>query len=123
MVDVGGVNELEKIIKQINRYCDVSYHKIYPEELEKYEELEDETINFFLEKKGIKLYSHQSIAISKTLDGKNVCIATPTASGKTLCYHIPIIKSLIENKNSKAILIYPLKALAQDQKKKAYRKS
>lgn len=115
---MGGVNEIDQLIKKIKTYCEVSYHKIYPENLETYQDLDDKTVNFFLEKKGIKLYSHQAKAISHILNGKNVCIATPTASGKTLCYHIPIMKSLMEDKNSKAMLVYPLKALAQDQKKK-----
>ncbi|MCX7990805.1 MAG: DEAD/DEAH box helicase [Proteobacteria bacterium] len=118
MAHVGGVDELNKLIKQIKRYCEITYHKIYPEEQEKFIDVEDEIINSFLQKRGIRLYSHQFYAISKILEGKNVCVATPTASGKTFCYHIPIIRSLVSDKNSKAILIYPLKALAQDQKKK-----
>ncbi len=118
MVDVGVGDELNSLIKQVKKYCQITYHKTYPEVLERFEDINDKKIDFFLKKKSIRLYSHQKKAISNILEGKNVCVATPTASGKTLCYHIPIINSLINDKNSKSLLIYPLKALAQDQKKK-----
>ena len=61
------------------------------------------------------LYSHQAAAIQKVREGKNVVIATPTASGKTLTYTLPVIESLLQNPDSKALYIFPLKALEQDQ--------
>ncbi len=61
------------------------------------------------------LYSHQAAAIEKVREGKNVVIATPTASGKTLAYNLPVIESLLQNPDSKALYIFPLKALEQDQ--------
>jgi len=71
-----------------------------------------------LQKLGIdSLYSHQAAAIEKIRQGKNVVIATPTASGKTLTYNLPVCESLIKNPNSKALYIFPLKALEQDQLK------
>lgn len=78
------------------------------------------TINYQLidamHSRGIeKLYSHQSEAIQSVLDGENVVIVTPTASGKTLCYNIPILNEILKNPESRALYLFPTKALAQDQ--------
>ncbi len=71
-----------------------------------------------LKKLGIaSLYAHQAAAIEKVRAGKNVVVATPTASGKTLTYNLPVLESLIRNPESKALYIFPLKALEQDQLK------
>jgi DEAD/DEAH box helicase domain-containing protein len=61
------------------------------------------------------LYTHQAAGIAKALAGQNVAIATPTASGKTLVYNIPVITTLLENRRAHALYIFPLKALEQDQ--------
>ena len=61
------------------------------------------------------LYSHQAEGIGKALDGDNVVVATPTASGKTLVYNVPVITTLLENPEAHALYIFPLKALVQDQ--------
>ena len=61
------------------------------------------------------LYSHQAEGIGKALDGDNVVVATPTASGKTLVYNVPVITTLLENPDAHALYIFPLKALEQDQ--------
>jgi len=69
-----------------------------------------------LESLGISaLYSHQAKALNAIFAGKNVIIATPSASGKTLCYHLATLDSLLHNKDSRALYIFPTKALAQDQ--------
>ena len=69
-----------------------------------------------LESLGIStLYSHQATAVNAIFGGKNVIIATPSASGKTLCYHLATLDALIRDKNSRALYIFPTKALAQDQ--------
>jgi len=69
-----------------------------------------------LESLGISaLYSHQAQALNATLAGKNVIIATPSASGKTLCYHLATLDALLRDKDSRALYIFPTKALAQDQ--------
>ena len=76
----------------------------------------DPRVRGALEKMGIdKLYSHQVDAISHVNSGRNVVIVTGTASGKTLCYSIPVISSVCEDIMSAALFIYPTKALAQDQ--------
>lgn len=73
-------------------------------------------IKSVLQKRGIsKLYSHQATAIEKILSDKNVVIVTPTASGKTLCYNLPVLNRILEEPSSRALYLFPTKALSQDQ--------
>jgi len=62
-----------------------------------------------------KLYSHQSEAFETVKAGKNVVIVTPTASGKTLCYNLPVLDLLLRDPEARAVYLYPTKALAEDQ--------
>ncbi len=62
-----------------------------------------------------RLYAHQAEAIAEVRAGRDVVIVTGTASGKTLCYNIPAVETLIENPLATALYLYPTKALAQDQ--------
>ena len=64
-----------------------------------------------------RLYKHQVDAIRHIKGGKNVVVATPTASGKSLIYNISVLEAILENEKTKALYIFPLKALAQDQLK------
>jgi DEAD/DEAH box helicase domain-containing protein len=64
------------------------------------------------------LYSHQTEAIAHILQGENVVISSQVASGKSLCYQVPILESMMADPASRALLIYPTKALAQDQAQK-----
>jgi DEAD/DEAH box helicase domain-containing protein len=71
--------------------------------------------------KGIRrLYTHQNIAAEAVHAGKNVVVVTPTASGKTLCYNLPILNSILENPDTRALYLFPTKALAQDQLAELY---
>ena len=66
--------------------------------------------------KGIRdLYSHQASTAERVRDGKNVVVVTPTASGKTICYNLPILNAVLENPDTRALYLFPTKALAQDQ--------
>src|SRR5271167_2600294 len=66
--------------------------------------------------KGIdQLYSHQAAAAELARTGKDFVVVTPTASGKTLCYNLPVINSALENADTRALYLFPTKALAQDQ--------
>ena len=77
-----------------------------------------EDIQNILFQAGIEtLYEHQAEAIDRVRDGDNVVVATPTASGKSLIYNLPVIESILENPEAKALYLFPLKALAQDQLK------
>ncbi len=69
-----------------------------------------------LRARGIEqLYSHQARAWELVEQGKNVVVVTPTASGKTLCYNLPALQSLIERPEARILYLFPTKALAQDQ--------
>ena len=71
--------------------------------------------------KGIaRPYSHQAQAAESVHGGKNVVIVTPTASGKTLCYNLPVIQAILENGDARALYLFPTKALAQDQLAELY---
>jgi DEAD/DEAH box helicase domain-containing protein len=66
--------------------------------------------------KGIRqLYTHQATAAEAVRAGKNVVIVTPTASGKTLCYNLPVLDAVLANDDARALYLFPTKALAQDQ--------
>jgi DEAD/DEAH box helicase domain-containing protein len=69
-----------------------------------------------LEEAGIgRLYSHQAAAIDAARDGRNVLVVTGTASGKSLCYLVPILEMLLHDSQDRALLLFPTKALTQDQ--------
>ena len=62
------------------------------------------------------LYAHQASAVKLSLDGKNVVLATSTASGKTLAYQTPVLDRLIRDPEARALFLFPLKALERDQR-------
>jgi DEAD/DEAH box helicase domain-containing protein len=62
-----------------------------------------------------QLYTHQAEAIGAILSGKNTAIVTPTASGKTLCYNLPVLQKVLETEEARALYLFPTKALSQDQ--------
>ena len=62
-----------------------------------------------------RLYSHQREAYDLLDQGRDVCVVTPTASGKTLCYNLPVLDAVLKDKDLRALYLFPTKALAQDQ--------
>lgn len=64
------------------------------------------------------LYQHQALAIEKILQGENVVLSTPTASGKSLVFYVPVIQKLLEEPTATSIFLFPQKALSADQEKK-----
>ena len=64
------------------------------------------------------LYTHQAKAIALGLEGRSVCVATPTASGKTLTFSAIAISSLLSNQGTTILALYPAKALLHDQERK-----
>ncbi len=62
-----------------------------------------------------RLYTHQAQAIEHALAGRHVVVTTPTASGKTLCYNIPVMHAVLQDHATRALYLFPTKALAQDQ--------
>jgi DEAD/DEAH box helicase domain-containing protein len=62
-----------------------------------------------------QLYSHQAEAFAHAEAGRNVVVVTPTASGKTLCYNLPVLNRMAAEPDARAIYLFPTKALAEDQ--------
>ncbi|MDQ6691572.1 MAG: DEAD/DEAH box helicase [Candidatus Dormibacteraeota bacterium] len=62
-----------------------------------------------------RLYSHQAEALAAAREGRHVVVVTPTASGKTLCYNLPVLEGILRRPESRALYLFPTKALAQDQ--------
>ena len=75
----------------------------------------NERIVDYLDLKGVKLYKHQAETYDAIKSGENVIITTPTASGKTLAFNLPIMETMIEDSDATALYIYPAKALSNDQ--------
>ncbi len=74
-----------------------------------------------LSAEGVKnLYLHQAEGVRLAREGHNVVTVTPTASGKTLVYTLPILEHILSEPNTRALLLFPLKALAQDQLKRLW---
>ncbi|AQQ53595.1 DEAD/DEAH box helicase [Planococcus lenghuensis] len=70
-----------------------------------------------LESRGIgQLYTHQREAFDLAADGKSFTAVTPTASGKSFCYHLPVLNMILNDSSARALYLFPTKALAQDQK-------
>ncbi|RFU65499.1 DEAD/DEAH box helicase [Peribacillus glennii] len=97
----------------------VHWHTIEPREASSvpFPERMDETIRKALQKRGISgLYTHQATAFRAAVQGKSLVAVTPTASGKTFCYNLPVLQSILENEKTRALYIFPTKALSYDQK-------
>jgi DEAD/DEAH box helicase domain-containing protein len=69
-----------------------------------------------LRSRGVEaLYTHQAQAVAAARAGRNVCVVTPTASGKTLCYNLPVLDAITRDDTARALYLFPTKALAADQ--------
>ena len=76
----------------------------------------DPRLRAALDKRGIaRLYVHQADAFDQIAAGRNVVIVTPTASGKTLCYNLPVLDLVLRDPGARAMYLFPTKALAEDQ--------
>ena len=67
-----------------------------------------------------KLYSHQREAFDLAATGKDICVVTPTASGKTMCYNLPVLNAILKNNDARALYLFPTKALSADQVSELY---
>ncbi len=118
--------DLEALIEEIRRAPDyegqiVAQH-VTPARPPRFAELAADlhpSVRAILDQLGCeRLYSHQAQAIAAALEGRNVCVVATTAGGKTLCYILPIAQRIYERGTSRAFLVFPTKALAQDQLRK-----
>jgi DEAD/DEAH box helicase domain-containing protein len=76
----------------------------------------DQRLTSALRSRGItQLYTHQAEAIAHALAGRHAVVITPTASGKTLCYNAPALNAILQDPSTRALYLFPTKALAQDQ--------
>lgn len=115
---------IEEFIKKIKRARFYKKQIVHIEQLPAQDatfgELEKplpENLEGYLLNRNIKFYLHQAQAINEVRQGRNVVLATPTASGKTLAFNIPIMEALSNDKKATALYIYPTKALTNDQLK------
>ncbi len=84
------------------------------------EELDGRLVACLKERGFTRLYSHQGEAVKAVRQGKDVVVVTPTASGKTLCYNIPVLDKVLKEPETRALYLFPTKALAQDQLSELY---
>ena len=74
-----------------------------------------------LQRRGVhQLYSHQAHAVREVLAGHDVVVVTPTASGKTMCYNLPVLSAILNNEDARALYLFPTKALSADQVSELY---
>ncbi len=74
-----------------------------------------------LKRRGVReLYSHQREAVDLAREGRDVTVVTPTASGKTLCYNLPVLQAIVDDPTARALYLFPTKALAADQVSELY---
>ncbi|PTR48134.1 MULTISPECIES: DEAD/DEAH box helicase [Geobacillus] len=111
---------LSEWIEQLRQDPNVVYwHEIEPKEADTvpFPAEIDARLRAALEARGIaSLYTHQAAAYEAVQSGRNVVAVTPTASGKTLCYNLPVLQAIAKAPESRALYLFPTKALAQDQK-------
>ena len=119
MMSVAVETVLQKIERNPRFMSNVTFRHTIPAQPGIYEPIPEflpVQLRELLERKGIEqLYSHQAAAVRKVQDGRDIVVVTPTASGKTLCYNLPVITTLLEDEEARALYLFPTKALAQDQ--------
>jgi len=97
----------------------VSSWQVLPEQEAQYADFPEglsEILKEGLKKRGVRaLYSHQAESFTQIQAGKDVLIVTPTASGKSLCYNLPVMQDILSNPAHRALYLFPTKALSQDQ--------
>ena len=115
------LNELKIYNKISTRFTDWRHIPAKSGIYEEFPEWIEDKLVGVLKDKGIsKLYSHQVSALESIKNKKNVVVVTPTASGKTLCYNLPVLDSILKDENSRALYMFPTKALSQDQLTELY---
>ena len=113
------LTEIQRDLQEGDKSGYYVHQETLPERPARYGDLDNplpNTLARLLENKGIhRLYSHQAEAMNRLSEGRNVIISTSTASGKSLCYHLPALSSLLTDRRAKVMYVFPTKALAHDQ--------
>ncbi|MBY9010532.1 MAG: DEAD/DEAH box helicase [Candidatus Lokiarchaeota archaeon] len=106
-------------LKSQDFYCgQISHIEHLPELKPRFENLDKplrKRLERWLSNKDIRLWRHQAEAINSIRQGNNTVIVTSTASGKSLCYNLPVLDALLNNEKTTALYLFPTKALARDQ--------
>lgn len=102
----------------------VTHWQVMPARPAKYDDYPDgfdPALRAVLESRGVKrLYSHQRRALDLAQAGKDFVVVTPTASGKTMCYNLPVLSEILRDNESRALYLFPTKALSSDQVAELY---
>jgi len=119
--------ELSTFVEYIKKSKDfgpqIVFHRYLPHQDSRYDKswtFSPDMLHLLRKSNIEKLYTHQIKAIEKLKEGKDILVSTPTASGKSLIYNIPVIEEILKNPSVRALYIFPLKALEQDQLKNLY---
>jgi len=115
---------LSDVIHWLKNDSEMKNHIVHWETIEEkkavyapFPETLNEKLKAALQNRGIhQLYSHQAISFETAMQKRSFTAVTPTASGKTLCYNLPVLQSIIDDSNARALYLFPTKALSQDQK-------
>ena len=119
------LSQIASYLKEENKYSgQITNWETIPEKEADYVKFPSEIspkLKEVLKDKGLKkLYSHQGKAYEIVDNGDNLIVVTPTASGKTLCYNLPVLDTILKDDNARALYLFPTKALSQDQLTELY---
>jgi DEAD/DEAH box helicase domain-containing protein len=116
---VPAVDVLEALLQDPEFRQGVALDHLIPEQAARHADIPEEVparLRAALEGRGIRrLYTHQREAFDAVLAERDIVVVTPTASGKTLCYNLPVLTRLLQTADARALYLFPTKALAQDQ--------
>ena len=110
-------NKIDMFKNDVRYRDNIAHVETIPAKKANFKKVDDlnEKIIRYLDSKNVKLYNHQADTHEAIRQGENVIITTPTASGKTLAFNLPIMETMIEDSDATALYIYPAKALSNDQ--------
>ena len=118
------IEYIEKLKNNPAFMKNVTSWQVVPERKARYGEFPenlDPRVKQTLHERGIdRPYTHQSRAIAAALSGQDFVVVTPTASGKTLCYNVPVLDSILKDESARALYLFPTKALSSDQVAELY---
>src|SRR6187397_430581 len=113
------IETLERLLAQPGIREAVVEHRVLPEraaQTVQFPDWLDKRLVRALHSRGIEmLYTHQASALGSLHAGEDIVVVTPTASGKSLCYDLPVMQSILDDPAARALYMFPTKALSQDQ--------